>query len=71
MPSPDVVQNRTKIRLGLAIISAIFIGTVVMFLFVQDAIGKAVFASVALVLLVRMVLLFRGLRADAAALPAA
>jgi len=56
--------NRTKIRLGLAIISAIFIGCGIGIFVVEDKLAKVVFLAVALVALVRLALLARGLRND-------
>jgi len=65
MPESATEISRTKIRLGLAILSAIFLGALAMLFIVADPIGKAVFAAVAFLLLVRMFLLVRGLRRDA------
>ena len=54
--------NQKKIRIGLAIITAIFVASLIMVVVVGDPIGKAVFAAVGLVCVVRMVLLVRWLR---------
>ena len=58
--------DRRKIRIGLAIISLVFVGAVVGFILIDDNIGKAVMAGVALVVGVRVFLLTRSLRRDAA-----
>lgn len=66
-PGPD----RKKIRLGLALITAIFLGCIVGFALVDDPLGKAVFFGVALVALVRVGLLSRNLKRNAKQSPAA
>lgn len=65
MSEPAVELNRTKIRVGLAILSSIFLGALAMLFIVEDPLGKTVFVVVALMLLVRMSLLVRGVRRDA------
>lgn len=61
-PAPEV--NQRKIRLGLALLTAVFVGAVVLFFVTNDTLGKAVFFGVGVVLLVRMFLLVRWLRSQ-------
>ena len=53
-----------KIRLGLAIVTAIVVVALILLVIVDDPIGKAVMAGVAAVGVVRAFLLRRSLRAD-------
>lgn len=61
--------DRKKIRLGLALLTVVFIGAVVLFFVTSDRLGKAVFFGVAVVLLVRMGLLVRWQRTQGASGP--
>ena len=69
MAPPTTEFNQSKIRIGLAMVSLVFIGSVVgFFTFASgDTLGQAVMVGVALVALVRVGLLARSLRRDAKA----
>jgi hypothetical protein len=58
--SPEVDPRR--IRIGLAIIGVIFVAAVVLFVVVDDPLGRAIFVGVGLVCIVRMLLLVRWVR---------
>jgi hypothetical protein len=62
MSDPTPVVDRKKIRLGLALLTVVFAAAVVLFFVTDDKLGRAVFFGVAVVLLVRMTLLVRGMR---------
>ena len=64
MIAEEPTLNPAKIRAGLIIISMLFLISIVLFGVVTDPLGRAVFAGVALLTLIRVVLLFRGLRRD-------
>ena len=63
MNEPAVVPDRRKVRLGLGLIGIVFVAAVVLFFVVSDKFGKAICFGVAAVLLVRMLLLVKWLRA--------
>lgn len=54
--------DRTKIRIGLGIISLIFIAALVLALVIDDSFGRAVLVGVAVVCAVRMALLVRWMK---------
>ncbi len=54
--------NRTKIRLGLALLSVVMIAAVAMLVVVQAAAGKAVMFAIVLTTFLRLSLLVRDLR---------
>ena len=64
MNESQPVVNRSKIRLGLGLLGIVLIGAIVLFFVIDDRLGKAVFFGVAAVLVVRMLLLVRWLRAQ-------
>lgn len=55
-------QNPRKIRMGLALITVVFVASVVLMFVVSEPIGRAIFFAVAVVALVRVVSLVRWLR---------
>lgn len=67
MSDTDPQINRAKIRAGLAIISVVFVGAIVAAILVDDPLGRWAMGGVALFALVRLALLVRGMRAEAAA----
>ncbi len=62
MIAEEPTLNPAKIRAGLIIISLLFLISIVLFGLVTDPLGRAVFAGVALLALVRVGLLFRWLK---------
>lgn len=68
MTSPSTDVDRTKVRIGLAIIGVLFAACLVGAALVDDATGRAVLLAVAAVSLVRLGLLTRSLRRESKAL---
>jgi hypothetical protein len=64
MPAMDEPPqiDRTKIRLGLALVSVVVVVAIVLFLVVDDGLGRAVMFGVALAGFIRIYLLTRALR---------
>ena len=54
-----------KVRIGVALISVIFVVAVVLFFVADDTLGRAIFFAVAVACLIRMWLLVRWVRRDA------
>ena len=61
-PQPEI--SRTKIRIGLALISVVIIGSLILLFVVEAAAGKAVMFAIALTAFVRAYLLTKSLRAE-------
>ena len=57
--------SRAKIRIGLGLITIVFAVSLPMVFLVEAPAGKAVMFAIALTAFVRVVLLFRSLRAEA------
>ena len=62
MVGSSLAVDRTKIRIGLGIISVIFIAALVLALVIDEPFGRAVLIGVALVCAVRMALLVRWMK---------
>ncbi len=62
-PNPDVDPRR--IRLGLIILTIVFLIALVLALVVDDAVGRALMTGILVVAFVRAALLVRSLRRDA------
>lgn len=64
-PSPPV--DRRRVRIGLSVVTVLFLVTLVLLAVVDDPLGRAVMGAVLVVTLVRAALLVRSLRRDRAA----
>ncbi len=64
MTSPVAQPNRTKVRIGLGLISTIFVGSIVLLVVTNDPLGRAMMAGVAFVCFVRIALLVRWIRSQ-------
>lgn len=62
MTDDQATINPAKIRLGLALISVIFVTSLVLLIVVDDQIGRAIFFCIALVSLIRVGSLARWLK---------
>lgn len=62
-PAPEI--SRTKIRIGLALISLVVIAALVLVFLIEAPAGKAVMFAIALTAFVRAFLLSRDLRREA------
>lgn len=58
--------NRTRVRIGLALISLVVLVAVAMIFLIEAPAGKAVMFAIAVTAFVRAYLLFRSMRAEAA-----
>jgi hypothetical protein len=66
MPTSDGPQvDRRKVRLGLAVITAVVVVALVLAFVVDSSVGRAIMFAIALLGIVRAFLLSRSLRADA------
>ncbi len=64
MTEPAAQLNPRKIRLGLVLISLMFAVSLLLFIVVDDVLGRAVFFAAAVLALVRGALLWRWLRRE-------
>ncbi len=62
MPSDDVDPRR--VRIGLVLVSIVFLVSLVLALTVDDPLGRAVMAAIALSAVLRAMLIVRSLRKD-------
>lgn len=62
MSDTSATVDPKKIRLGLAIVTVIFVTSIVLFVVVDDTLARGIFFAVALVSLIRVVLLARWIK---------
>jgi hypothetical protein len=62
MTSSTAQYDPRKIRIGLVLIAIVFIASVVLFVVVDDTVGRAIFFALAVLAIARAVLLVRWLR---------
>ena len=63
MPDDAPEMDRRKIRIGLAMVTAVVIVALVLVAVIESAVGKAVMFAIALVAFVRLFALTRSMRA--------
>jgi hypothetical protein len=66
-PAPDATPDRTKVRIGLALITVVILVSLVMVFVIESTAGRAVMFAIAFTALVRAFLLVRWLRGGGAA----